>query len=164
MNGPHKCDSCGEKATVFITLIKNGQQVSLNFCQHHAEAAGVFGQKPYGLVGDKEPADLPSPKVVACPNCHCTHQDFNQKGRFGCGHCYTTFTNDLKIILKHIQPGLTHKGKIPHKTPDVETVKHRLQDLNLQLSEAVKAEHYEEAAQVRDEIAHWTALLPPQGG
>ena len=154
------CDVCGKKANVFITLIKDGKEVSLNLCQEHAEAAGLLNGKTHGLLGDKEPADVPLKGVVSCPHCHATPQDFNTSGRFGCPHCYEAFEKDVKIVLKHIQPGLLHKGKIPHQILNVETVKNRLKNLHIQLDEAVKLEHYEEAAHFRDEITQLAALLP----
>lgn len=154
------CDICGKKANVFITLMKEGKEISLNLCQEHAESTGLFNGKTYGLLGDKEPASTPLKGVISCPNCHATPQDFNKSGRFGCPHCYESFDKDVKLILKHIQPGLVHKGKAPNQSLNAESVKKRLKSLQTQLDEAIKLEHYEDAAHFRDEINQLSLLIP----
>ncbi len=158
---PH-CDVCGQKATVFVTLVKNGQEISLSFCQKHAEVAGVFNTKAYGLVGAQEPADKPLSRLVVCTHCGFTHHDFNKLGRFGCAHCYEAFKKELKPVLKRVQAGMVHVGKSPSKFLNIRALKNRLHSLDTELSRAIQEEHYEEAAHFRDEMAEIRALLEAQ--
>ena len=150
----NNCDVCGGKATVFVSLVKNGQQVVMSFCQKHAQAAGLFNPKAYGLVGSHEPEDKPLSRLIVCEHCGFTHHDFNRMGRFGCSHCYEVFGKELLPILKQIQVGTKHIGKVPESHLDKAALENRLNTLNLELNEAIRSEHFEEAAHVRDEIAH----------
>ena len=159
MSSEPLCDVCGVKATIFVTLVKNSQEVSLCFCQKHAETAGLFNTKSYGLLGTHEPADKPLSRLIVCSHCGFTHHDFNKLGRFGCAHCYDVFGKDLKPILKQIQAGMAHVGKVPAKRMDVVALTNRLSHLSEELSEAIKSEHFEEAAHVRDEIAQIHVLM-----
>jgi protein arginine kinase activator len=153
------CDVCGGKAIVFVTLVKNGHDVSLCFCQKHAESAGLFSPKAYGLTGVSEPADQPMSRLLVCQYCGFTHHDFNKLGRFGCAHCYEAFAKELKPILKQIHAGELHMGKVPSQSIDIKVIAKRIHVLNDTLTHAIKEEHYEEAAHVRDEILQLKTLL-----
>jgi len=127
--------------------------MAVNFCLEHAKSAGVFQAKGYGLVQEKEKKQQPLVLAgLACPHCNLTLNEFNRRGRLGCNHCYETFGDYIARILKHIRQGESHCGKVPACTHIPEVLQERIAELEIELQEAIKSEHYEEAAQVRDRI------------
>jgi protein arginine kinase activator len=127
------------------------------------------------FVGTKN-ASIPTGLI--CSKCGCTPTSFKETGRLGCQNCY----KDLKLLIDGIiessQKGMRHKGKKPKNRTIVEVEKVRtlgnsdelfagetnskkkslsgtskkLDELQKMLNAAVKAEQYEEAARLRDEI------------
>lgn len=92
-------------------------------------------------------------KVLRCPTCNMTYQQFAKMGRFGCSSCYETFKDQLQPMLKRLHGGHTHHcGKIPQRTGGNIHLKKELDELKLKLKRCVQQEEFEEAAQVRDQI------------
>jgi protein arginine kinase activator len=119
-----------------------------------------------------------STQGLICSKCGCTPMSFKETGRLGCSNCY----KDLKLLVDGIvesaQKGMFHKGKKPKSQTTVEVEKflemEKLNDapaaesvvrkkrksssgstaetLRKKLEDAIKAEKYEEAAKLRDEI------------
>jgi protein arginine kinase activator len=118
-----------------------------------------------------------SAQGLICSKCGCTPMSFKETGRLGCPNCY----EDLKLLVDGIvessQKGMVHKGKKPKSQTTVEvekflemerndpleeesgikkrkkySSKNRLEVLGEKLNDAIKAERYEEAAKLRDEI------------
>ncbi len=48
-----------------------------------------------------------------CPCCGMTMQDFSEKGRLGCPHCYEAFANQLASTIAGMHPLVSHVGKNP---------------------------------------------------
>jgi protein arginine kinase activator len=121
----------------------------------------MFDPQGYGLVeqagAPKRRLDESTPR---CPVCDCSQRDFERQGRFGCPSCYGIFTGVLQPMLQRIHRGTEHRGKIPTRGADHATVRHRLARLQAELSEAVRSEKFEGAAQTRDAIAILKAKLP----
>jgi protein-arginine kinase activator protein McsA len=95
---------------------------------------------------------------TSCSNCQSTLATFLQTKKLGCLNCYSFFKNFLNNIIHDCQKKMqkellqiTNMGKlqVPEKK-DIATA--NLQDLRNQLSAAIKAEDYEEAARIRDLI------------
>jgi protein arginine kinase activator len=89
---------------------------------------------------------------VRCEQCGFTQNDFKKHGRFGCPACYDTFKGIIEPMLDNMHKGVTHTGKIPHRALERKSLYDRLTKLELDLTEAVKSERYEDAARTRDEI------------
>ena len=153
MKEEQKCDVCGKKAAVHVTLVKEGKSLSVSFCFDHAKAAGVFQPKGYGLIQEEKPNAV----VVAgtsCKDCGLTLSEFNRRGRLGCTHCYDAFGEYIGRILAHIRQGSSHCGKVPSLKTHVEiNIEGTIKDLNDRLAAAIHDEEYEKAASVRDKIA-----------
>ncbi len=73
----------------------------------------------------------------------------------GCPNDYEIFGEALQPIIKKVHSGNTeHRGKIPADEPTDTRVQAELSDLGAKLEAAVKAEDYETAAKLRDQIEH----------
>jgi len=57
--------------------------------------------------------------------------------------------------------GTTHTGKIPQRALERKSIYDRLTKLELDLTEAIKSERYEDAARARDEISQVKQTVPP---
>lgn len=95
-----------------------------------------------------------------CSDCGASWTKIAGDERVGCARCYQTFRASLSHLLEHIQATPQHEGKTPRaarkRALRLEHLRqrrhHQLQLLQGRLSEAVRAERYEEAAILRDKI------------
>ncbi len=152
------CNKCGKNpAVVHYTQVINNNVMELHLCEPCAKKQGLFMQKHFsvsdflGSITDGK-ADKSSGivKVLKCSECGMTFEDFRKNGRLGCAHCYATFKNSLKNILKRIHGSETHVGKIPIVEESADNAK--LIKLKESLKNAVEKEEYEKAAEIRDKI------------
>ena len=78
--------------------------------------------------------------------------EFRKKGRLGCARDYEVFKNHIGDLLERVHGARAHVGRVPG-TSDADSLRsQRLSTLKQQLEEAVRAEAYENAARLRDEI------------
>jgi protein arginine kinase activator len=171
------CDRCNQKpASIFLTKVVNGQKTEMHLCKQCAEEgndeffknlsvinilAGLTGGIP-GAVS-RMPQEEPT---VVCPNCGFDLERFRREGRLGCEHCYEHFASALQPMMRKIHGSLQHTGKRPGVTAEGPKAQraaqnNRLCELKDALKAAVKAEEYERAAGIRDEIR---ALETVEGG
>ena len=102
----------------------------------------------------------PSETDAACPGCGGTWAQIAGDERAGCPQCYVTFRAGLAALLEQVQRQAHHKGKTPRAARGrqlrLEHLRkrrdHQLELLRNRLSDAVRAERYEEAASLRDRI------------
>jgi len=96
-----------------------------------------------------------------CPQCKTTFAEFKQLGLLGCPTCYTTFESQLIGLLERAHEGLAqHMGKTPRRAtgqpaPAVDELAERAERVKIirkQLDEAIRAEQYERAARLRDQL------------
>ena len=180
-----KCKNCGQNEANFrYTKIINGEKQELILCDECAKKLGLENfdldfNMPIGFSNflgdfwnDNEELLLnafPTQKQSKCTTCGMTFDEFLNKGKFGCGNCYSTFENKLDEVIKQIHGAKKHIGKkvrrlenakeqIVQKHQEKETEKviderqEKINALKKQLKEAVNTENYEEAAKLRDEI------------
>jgi protein arginine kinase activator len=175
-----KCQFCGKSPTVHMTQVVNGKTTVIRMCNECAAKHGLFDKEglPFAMLsglgealfsGTKQ--NLPANGLI-CSKCGCTPMSFKEIGRLGCPHCY----KDLKLLIDGIiessQKGTVHKGKysregamaaainasdgftdasIKRHTRKL-SVEERLDGLQEMLDTVVRAEQYEKAAALRDEI------------
>lgn len=171
-----KCSECGEReATIHETVIINGTSIEKHLCEDCAAKAGLGAQghlPMHELVATfvkSVSGSEGSSALLTCSVCGLTYARFKQTGLLGCASCYRTFEEKLGPLIERAHEGATHHvGKIPRGAlersrqggPDrLETLlgsskerEERLAALRRQLASAVEAEHYEQAASLRDEI------------
>jgi protein arginine kinase activator len=155
MANPLKCDLCSKPATVHLTQIVNNKVHKVDLCESCAQAKGVTDPSGFSLADLLLKASLnPEPPAagVRCESCGFTQGDFKKHGRFGCPACYETFRGIVEPMLENMHNGTTHAGKIPHRALERKSLYDRLTKLELDLTEAIKSERYEDAARTRDEI------------
>ena len=175
-----QCDVCQTReAEVFLTQIDKGKVQKVNLCKQCSKERGVEDPTGFALtelleglgtsaVIEKPPV-VPAPAPVAgkgqelavvaaptaaakCPVCGFTQADFKKTGRLGCSECYDTFSDSLGSLLKAMHKGTHHTGKQPARLARQQEMAERLAGLKADLQKAVKAEDYENAASLRDQI------------
>ncbi|MFI3291166.1 MAG: UvrB/UvrC motif-containing protein [Opitutales bacterium] len=183
----YKCDICEKKATVHITKFVGGQKLKFHLCQECAEKnqdklkALIDTQ----VVLKKKPAQLESvvedmlgglkkaPKILICPHCKTSFEEFEKATKVACEHCYEAFSRKFDEILEQIHLSKEHKGIVlegskkrkkrpvaKDKAPEdvdlkevVEEIEEAsLEKLNADLALAISQERYEDAALLRDKI------------
>lgn len=190
-----KCDRCENEATVHETTRKNGVTVEKHLCEKCASENGLAsaGENPvhellqqfavaHAALMSQSP-QAPS-RQTACPACGLSFAEFKQGGMVGCAMCYKAFEAQLEPLLDRAHEGATrHSGKQPTrlgalskagKAPAIATESSEdrakaAATLRKQLDEAVKAEQYERAAKLRDELRNLlertgTKSAPQVGG
>ena len=157
MSNPLKCSVCSQPATVHLTQIVNNQVHKVDLCEACAQAKGVTDPGGFSLADLLLKASLnPEPAAsgkARCERCGFTAVDFKKLGRFGCPACYDAFRGIVDPMLENMHSGVTHTGKVPTRALERKSLYDRLTKLELDLSEAIKSERYEDAARARDEIS-----------
>ncbi len=95
----------------------------------------------------------------ACPECDTQLQTVFATDRVGCATCYTTFKDELGDLLNKLHGRVAHRGKAAHLTDARTQLRSDLRSKRALLRSMLKAENYEEAATLRDEIRSLEAGL-----
>jgi protein arginine kinase activator len=164
MANPLKCDLCAKPATVHLTQIVNNKVHKVDLCEACAQAKGVTDPSGFSLADLLLKASLniePSAAGVRCEQCGFTQTDFKKHGRFGCPACYETFKGIVEPMLDNMHKGITHTGKVPQRALERKSLYDRLTKLEIDLTEAIKTERYEDAARARDEISQVKQSVTP---
>ncbi|CEA02751.1 UvrB/uvrC motif [Jeotgalicoccus saudimassiliensis] len=104
------------------------------------------------LAGNSQRGQAETEKYV-CPTCDSTLQSIVKNGLFGCSHCYEYFERYVPEIVTRVQLNQQrHVGKIPTQAHDTLKLKRDIETLERTLQEKVKAQAFEEAAVIRDQI------------
>lgn len=94
--------------------------------------------------------------TLTCESCGTTFKEFQKVGRLGCPACYESFAEHMDQILEHIHGVVPteHPGRGPGAvdTDSRASQRREIQRLSQQMQSAVSSEHYERAAQLRDQI------------
>ncbi|MBO8126813.1 MAG: UvrB/UvrC motif-containing protein [Firmicutes bacterium] len=158
------CERCGVRpATISFTQVINGVKSEAHLCSECAAELGDFGigsgldfsfqnfltgmlnqggwLNPFPATGD-----------FTCPTCGLTYERFRETGRLGCADCYQAFHDQLIPLLRRIQSGTQHQGKVPGKAQKETEAGSKLEQLQAELKKAVEEENYERAAELRDAI------------
>jgi len=154
------CDVCQTKeATVFLTQIIEGKMQKVNLCEGCSKEKGVNDPTGFALadlllgLGAAQEIEK-NPAGIRCPVCGFSQADFKKTGRLGCSACYDTFAEGLSGMLKNMHRGSIHTGKVPAKLAVARRRAQELAALQADLDKAVREEHFEEAATLRDKIRH----------
>jgi protein arginine kinase activator len=162
------CDHCPKPAVVHNTVIVDGKVTELHLCEEHAAAAGIQlpGHAPiHQLLGQLAQVGAVRPRGPACPECGHTFNDFKSTGLLGCAACYQAFTSTVAPVIERAQGGATeHVGRTPARPDDSRQRAALLQQLVRELEQAVAAEQYERAAQLRDRIQELRPAAPGAEG
>ena len=80
----------------------------------------------------------------------------------GCSTCYEVFAGHLQSTLRNEEEPTEHLGKMPHRGPESDALRHEIMRLQRMLRELVECERFEEAAGVRDRLSELGGRL--EGG
>jgi protein arginine kinase activator len=161
------CQFCGDPATVHLTDIVNKKKREMHLCENCARRQNLLPDAPspqlnlpallqllmnqFAPAATGTDAEEGDPASLTCPTCGLKYAQFRADGRLGCPEDYEVFYPVLVPILERVHRGLQHNGKVPHAVRR-RRERDELVDLKAQLTEAVAAEDYEEAARLRDRI------------
>ncbi len=152
------CDVCKtNQATVFLTQIVDGKMQKVNLCESCSKEKGVTDPTGFALadlllgLGAAQEIEKGG-ATQKCVVCGFSQADFKKTGRLGCAHCYDTFGEGLGSLLKAMHKGTAHIGKIPSRLARVLELESEMKTLRNDLDQAIAAENYESAAELRDQI------------
>lgn len=175
------CQNCGKNEVNFkYTQVINGVKKEMALCDKCAKSLGIENldfNMPINFssfLGDflniaSDTDFLPSFNKIEslqCKNCGMTYNEFVDKGKVGCAHCYEIFSNTLNPVLKNIHGSTSHIGRLSkinasdkktvfkdeEKANKINKEESKIDKLNIELKQAIKEERYEDAAKIRDEI------------
>jgi protein arginine kinase activator len=157
---PMKCDLCDKPAVVHEVTVNSGVKNELHLCEEHARAHGIAlpGHQPINqlltqFTVSQTPSRRPSSARKACPSCGLRFAQFRQSGVLGCSDCYETFERQLTPMIERAQNGGTsHAGKCPRRVGTSLDRQLQIRRLVKEMEEAVAAEQYERAAELRDQL------------
>lgn len=177
-----ECMKCSRPALIHITEVAaKGPPPKIHeihLCLEHAIEAGLIGtpmllgQSSSGkATGENTPlhselaklqqldADAATDQTdlvsaIACTACGLTWSQFQKRGRMGCPHDYTVFEKQLTNLIRSMHERHSqHTGKIPPRSDAPDTLAQaKLIQLQAQLHSAIRAERFEEAARLRDQL------------
>ncbi len=154
-----KCDHCDKPAVVHEVIIKGDEKREVHLCEEHAAQLGFVTHQPINqlltkfVIAQQPAPDQARRATVSCPGCGLTFTQFRQAGTLGCPACYDAFSQHLAAIIERAQAGATHHvGKTPSRTGHSIDRQVLRQRLSKELQDALTAEQYERAAQLRDRI------------
>lgn len=157
------CHFCSKKATVHFTQIINNKILKMDLCEDCAQKQGMADEPVLSLSALLEKADLfeDQEEEVVCSHCGFSpsNPQFQKSGRLGCPHCYETFGGMLKTILRDLNQNKQHAGKAPQHKADRQALRQKITELEQQMQEQIAQENYENAANLRDQIAEIRELL-----
>lgn len=161
-----KCEVCAKReAVVAYTHIVDDLKQTLLLCHECAGEKNIKVQLAPPVQAKDAPVLVKEIKIelaklaeaeddggVRCPTCETSYGEFKKRGRLGCPHCYDVFAPQLEGLLKRIHGDNRHRGKGPLAAAQRPPVAEKLEQLREKLAQAVAAEAFEEAAQLRDRI------------
>jgi protein arginine kinase activator len=164
------CEGCGEEtASVHLLRVVDGQVTHTHLCPSCAEGLAeetegmalvlavpsVLRHMGRGAVPDDVvvPAQSEDSKEHFCGVCGTTLTDLKESGLVGCSNCYKVFAEHMETLLAGGAEPVEHLGKIPHRGPETDNLRHEILRLQRMLRELVEFERFEEAAGVRDRLS-----------
>lgn len=147
----------------FTEILPSGEIKCYDMCKKCGWEFVKDAYEPKKIEGiDKEVQDLFSYIVdlvtqAAAPkpknDCRCgmSARELEEKGRFGCPHCYDHFSEYIKLLVFPYHNANQHIGKRPNNTG-----LDQLKLLKLQLAQAIEVENYERAQEINNKIKSLT--------
>ena len=156
------CQECNKRpATVHLTRFVNNQKTELHLCQECAQNRGDLNVFTPFTINDLLASFLDMGKSSSMPDktepekcsvCGMNYAQFRKTGLLGCENCYKSFKDELTPILKRMQGGAQHTGKVPKRAGTNLRMRRHIADLKAELQKAIESEAFEEAARLRDQI------------
>ena len=163
------CDRCRERpARYHVKRVVNGETVrELDLCERCAAAEQgelaaamaephlTIHQLLAGLlagVGEAGGAGAGAGVGARCPRCGTSYAEFARTGLVGCQACYDAFGDQLEALIRRVHGKSRHEGKLPLRAGASFRTRRAVDELRHELEQAVAAEAFERAAELRDRI------------
>lgn len=140
---PGTCSHCGKQQSVSrIEINQSGVVQELQLCPSCLKI----------LFSDMDKFLSPAPASAPCPACGSGWDEIKKARRLGCPDCWSHFSAEIDALRdkKGTQPA--YRGKVPARLGRVGAETAERDSLRQQLHQAVSAEEYEKAAQLRDRL------------
>lgn len=153
------CQKCHKSlATVRYAEVVDGQVTDQHLCAqclalHQKNASPGFelpGPSPTLRKTVQDRVSLAAKRT--CPSCGSLLSRVAEEGKVGCTACYEAFGDQIESILEGLHRALRHKGKVAHLEDSRARLRADLQTKRGLLRSVLRAEQYEQAATLRDEI------------
>ena len=160
------CKRCMKNvATVKFTEVVDGVATQHNLCRdcfeaQQRDAAGfsVEVPTPGRRAEQRRQPESPLEDVASrCLSCGMSLNRIFESAEVGCASCYATYGKEIESMLEALHRGLAHRGKAFKCDNARARLSMELQAKRMLLRSMLKAENYEEAARLRDEIARLEA-------
>lgn len=155
------CDVCREReGVVQVTKMEKDSVTLENLCEKCAAARGIetTASMPKHPLSDflsnvQQQLGGQQADAARCTFCSTTLREFRNSGRLGCMHCYGTFEQSLRELLRKIHGNSKHTG-VRYEPPAPVLLEHSstIGELRERLRRAVETEQFELAASIRDQI------------
>jgi protein arginine kinase activator len=176
-----KCQQCEKPATFHITELTSGQPQELHLCETCVKSYLTQGEPAAPVAPTlanvlakqlqigKAAEELAKLDQRACPVCGITFYEFRNQGRLGCPHDYVYFEKELLPLIANIHGETRHIGKRPAGHEGGSDSQTELIRLRREMEDAKSKEHYERAAEIRDQIRDLEQQVkqrkrPPEAG
>ena len=152
------CENCGKNpATTHLKTVVNGmihENHLCSFCAANSGYGNLGGLSLTNMLASMFGESISNGKPISkrCECCGASFSDIAQSGRVGCSECYTTFRKELLPSLNRLHGKAIHIGNTPNEEQKKESAADKIKKLKLKLADAIKAEEFEDAAKLRDEI------------
>ena len=156
------CERCKKaQATFHLTNItRDGDKLERHLCERCAVEENLIQLHKPNFSAELLENFIASAKDSAsgdanlvCDECGISYVEFRNQGLLGCPKDYDTFSEALTPLIERAHDGGTHHvGKAPQSMGAVRSAQQEIRRLKRQLDEAVAAEDYERAAELRDSI------------
>ena len=168
LSGSVMCEVCGEEpATIHLLRVADGAVSHTHLCPGCAEEVAEETDglalvlavpsvlRHLGKAAQQEPVPVVEDPVPDgfCSVCGTTLTDVKESGLVGCPNCYRVFEDYLGRAVPEGREATEHLGKIPHRGPETDNLRHEIMRLERMLRELVATERFEEAAGVRDRLS-----------
>lgn len=159
----YKCDKCDRPATYHAVEIIKGKKIEKHLCDQHAAADGLGIKSAHAPINElltnfvKATSGTSKPATtldLTCPDCGLSFSSFRDKSLMGCPGCYKAFEAPLTGLLERAHEGGNHHvGKVPRRGGSASEQRQlQISRIRKRLNDAVEAEDYELAAQLRDDL------------
>jgi protein arginine kinase activator len=156
------CERCKKaQATFHLTNIsRDGEKLERHLCERCAVEEGLVQVHKPPFSTEILESFIASAKSVSsahtnlvCDECGISYVEFRNQGLLGCPKDYDTFKEALLPLIERAHDGATHHvGKTPKSLGTTRITQQEIYRMKRQLEEAVAAEDYERAAELRDRI------------
>lgn len=155
---PMECSKCKRTGEVYYTEMKDGKSTKTVMCK----SCPLLKSKLYLANVEENSPSVFSPSKEKCSVCGLTSEEFLITLTLGCEACATAFADILEKEITSqglIPSGLKnrthldsyHFGSVPKGKAGAGFSK-KIESLQIALNEAIEAEQFEDAADIRDQI------------